>query len=185
MTDIVGGALPDSFGDTEGLLGNAYDYLYTSETEIRRLISSTGANQWIDDIPDDYDDFLVEVINDATGTINSFLERFHDPDQLYQSYWVRRRATYLACYYLTSRRGDPGIFGEHYDRIMGELDAAAEGVLQVPGVPYSTGMLAVMQNVTVDQRFTYSKSRVRKSISTDTSGREPLSITIPYEWFYY
>ena len=64
-------------------------------------------------------------------------------------------------------------------------DMVVTGDIQIPGVPFSSRMLAVMQNVTVDQRFIYSKSRVRSSISTDTGGREPLSYEIPYEWFHY
>lgn len=182
MTDIIGGSIVSGAGGTDGLYGTRLTYTYTTEVEIRRLISSTGADQWVDDIPTDYDDYFVEVIEDATSTINQYLEKFYSPADMTNSPWVRRRATYIAAYHLTKRRGDPGLYGDDYQRIIGELQEANEGIIQVPGLAYTAGMLAVMQNVTVDQRFIYAKSRVRQNISTDTGGRENLSYNYPFEW---
>ena len=182
MTDIIGGSVVSTSVGTGGLYGTRLAYTYTTEVEIRRLISSTGADQWLDDIPIDYPDYFTEVIEDATSTINQYLEKFYDPADMRNNPWVRRRATYIAAYHLTKRRGDPGLYGDDYQRIIGELQEANEGIIQVPGLAYTAGMLAVMQNVTVDQRFIYAKSRVRQSISTDTSGRENLSYSYPFEW---
>ena len=167
---------------TSGLFGNRLTHTYTTQVEIRRLVSSDGADQWLIDIPSDTADYFTDIIEDATGTINMYLEKFYDPADMANSSWIRRRATYIAAYHLTKRRGDPGLYGDDYLRIIQELQEANEGLIQVPELSYQSGMLAVMQNVTVDQRFIYAKNRVRQSISTDTGGRENLTYTRPFEW---
>jgi len=182
MTDVIGGSLASPSVGTSGLYGTRLTYTYTTETEVRRLISSSGADQWLEDLSSDFSDYIIEVIEDATSTINQYLEKFYDPVDMRNNPWIRRRATYLAAYHLTKRRGDPGLYGDDYQRILAELQEANEGLIQVPGLAFTAGMLAVMQNITVDQRFIYAKSRVRQSISTDTGGRENLSYSYPYEW---
>ena len=160
-----------------------YVYTYTSEAEIDRLLSTAGSDGWLDDLtPSNRASYYNEIIQDATGTINQYLEKMYNPVDMQSSPWVRRRATYLATYHLTKRRGDPGLYGDDYGRIIEELMEASEGIIQIPGLAYSSGMLAVMQNPLVDQRFNRSKSRVAASISTDTSGREPLTYWLPFEW---
>jgi len=160
-----------------------YQYLYTTREEVTRLISSSGVTNWTDDLESgDVDDYFDDIINDATGTINQYLEKLHNPVDMASSPWIRRRATYIASYHLTKRRGDPGLYGDDYDRIIAELADASDGMIQVPGLPFSSGMLAVMQNVLVDQRYIRSRSRVVQSISTDTGGREPLTYRFPYDW---
>lgn len=165
------------------LYGNVPTYQFTSAEEIVRLLSLDGSNQWSDDLTnEDYQDFLTEVISDATLTCMQYLGKLYDAVSLYQSYWVRRRATYIAAYHFTKRRGDPGLYGEDYQRSILELEQAADGLIQVPDMAYSSGMLAVMQNVVVDMRYLQNKTRVRQSISTDISGREYLMSAFPWDW---
>jgi hypothetical protein len=165
------------------LYGNQPTYQFTSSEEVIRLISNDGSNQWTDDLNlADYNDFLIEVISDATMTCLQYIGKLHDAANLYQSYWVRRRATYIAAYHFTKRRGDPGLYGEDYQRAIFELEQAADGIIQIPDVPFSSGMMAVMQNVVIDQRYLQNKTRVRQSASTDISGREYLMSPFPYDW---
>lgn len=165
------------------LYGNVPTYQFTSAEEIIRLISLDGSNQWTDDLTkEDYDDYFSEVISDATMTCLQYAGKLHDAQDLYQSYWIRRRATYIAAYSFTKRRGDPGLYGEDYNRSIFELQEVAAGTIQIPDVPFSSGMMAVMQNIVIDQRYLYNKTRVRPGISTDTSGREFQTYPYPYEW---
>ena len=165
------------------LYGNVPQYQFTSAEEIIRLISLDGSNQWIDDLSkSDYDDYLSEVISDATLTCMQYIGLKHDADDLYQSYWVRRRATYIAAYHFTKSRGDPGLYGEDYNRSILELEQVADGIIQIPGIPFSTGMLAVMQSPVIDMRYLQNKIRIRRTASTDTSGREYLMSPFPYDW---
>lgn len=165
------------------LYGNVPQYQFTSAEEVIRLLSLDGSNQWIDDLSkEDYDDFLLEVISDATLTCLQYIGMKYDAASLYQSYWVRRRATYIAAYHFTKRRGDPGLYGEDYQRSILELEQAADGIIQIPDVPYSSGMLAVMQSPVIDMRYLQNKIRIRQSASTDTSGREYLMSPFPYDY---
>ena len=164
--------------------GINYAYTYTSINEIERLISISGSGAWLDDLNgNDITSYYNEIVQDATGTINQYLEKLYEPLDMSTSFWVRRRATYIAAYHLTKRRGDPGLYGDDYVRIMEELMEASEGLIQIPGLAFSSGMVAVMQNVLVDQRFNRAKSRVVASISTDTSGRQAQTYWLPIECF--
>lgn len=157
--------------------------LFTSQEEIDRLISLSGSQQWLDDLDAlEIDDYYTEVIVDATLTCLQYLGKLYDASALESSMWVRRRATYIAAYHLTNRRGDPALYGGYYQRAILELQEAADGLIQIPDVPYSAGMLAVMQNTIVDQRFVSMKGRVVQHLSTDTSGRENLMYAYPYSW---
>jgi len=165
------------------LYGNLPQYQFTSAEEIIRLISLDGSNQWIDDLSkEDYDDFLQETISDATLTCMQYIGMKYDADNLYQSYWVRRRATYIAAYHFTKRRGDPGLYGEDFNRSILELEQVADGIIQIPDIPFSAGMLAVMQSPVIDMRYLQNKIRIRRTASTDTSGREYLMSPFPYDW---
>lgn len=165
------------------LYGNVPQYQFTSAEEIIRLISLDGSNQWIDDLSkEDYDDFLQETISDATLTCMQYIGMKYDADNLYQSYWVRRRATYIAAYHFTKRRGDPGLYGEDFNRSILELEQVADGIIQIPDIPFSAGMLAVMQSPVIDMRYLQNKIRIRRTASTDTSGREYLMSPFPYDW---
>jgi phage gp36-like protein len=160
-----------------------YTYTYTSQDEVDRLISSSGASGWLDDLSNvDVATYYNEIVQDATGTVNQYLEKLYNPIDMQNSPWVRRRATYIAAYHLTKRRGDPGLYGEDYDRVLDELQMASEGIIQIPGLAYSSGMLAVMQNVLVDQRFARNKNRVVSEISTDVTGSQNLSYGMPWVW---
>lgn len=165
------------------LYGNVPQYQFTSAEEVIRLLSLDGSNQWVDDLTkEDYDDYLSEVISDATLTCLQYIGMKYDANNLYQSYWVRRRATYIAAYHFTKRRGDPGLYGEDYQRSILELEQAADGIIQIPDVPYSSGMLAVMQSPVVDMRYLQNKIRIRQTASTDISGREYLMSPFPYDY---
>jgi phage gp36-like protein len=170
-----------SIFDEPNIPGLRVQHLYTSVPEMHRVISSVGRVLWTDDEDDD-EQVLLEVIEDATTTMDSYLYRLHDAEDLKKSVWVRRRATVMACHYLTQRRGDPGLFSDRMFSIQEELQAVLEGLIQIPDMPFTAGMMAVMQNVTVDQRYLSQKNRVKPTLSTDTGGREPLFRGLPYEW---
>lgn len=172
-------------GSGDNQYGTRLTYLYTSEDEIRRLLSSDGANEWSDDLSEAGEDYyFTEVIEDATGTINQYLVRLYSEVDMVNSPWIRRRATYIAAYHYTKRRGNPGLYGDDYLRCIDDLLEVVDGNAVVPGLPFDAGMQAVMQNVTIDQRYLYHKPRVRMTMSTDTSGREFLQYGLPFTWLF-
>lgn len=177
------------------LYGTRLDHSYTSYEEVERLLSRDGRKGWTDDLHygnGNYTDadeievqeFYTEIIEDATSTIDQYLQRIYQTSDMERSPWIRRRATYLAAYYLTSRRGDPGLYGGHYERIVSELMMASMGDIQVPDLPFNDTLMPVIQNPVVDMRYVYSHSRIRRETSTATSGRESFMYAFPYDWLF-
>lgn len=163
--------------------GNVPNNVFTTEGEMVRLISLDGANQWLDDLDGfDASSYFQECAIDATLTCRQYLGTKYSDVDMVNNIWVRRRATYIGAYLFSTRRGDPGIYEDHYRRCIAELQEAQEGLIQVPDLPLSSGALAVMQNVVVDMRFLYNKNRVRPSVSTDVAGNQPTTLWYPFDW---
>lgn len=159
-------------------------YIYTSRREVENVISQVGVNLRLDDLDtSDSEDALEEYYIDATLDIDTHAQHYYESSDLATSSWVRRRATYLACYYLSQRRGNPALFQLRYNQIMEQLERVQLGEMLIPGLPTRADMTPAMSNMVVDERFILSKLRVHPSISTGGTGsRQHLSYIIPFEW---
>ncbi len=165
--------------------------LYTSQAEIERYWSKRAAalhvNDFDDDEVPDFDneqfqtDVWEEIVTGATDEANFYLLRFHQAADLANNRWVRTRATWIGCYLLSLRRGDPGYYTTLYERAIGDFQRVDE-THPVPRLGLKTEFTPAMSNIRIDDRFRVAKERVEPMISTGgTSGRQHLDPDVALE----
>ena len=159
-------------------------YQFTSQAEMERLFSLMAIKMRTEDLAGtNIADWWEEHVSDATLRIWMYLHLLYDAADLADSYWVRRRATWVGCYYISQRRGNPAQFSERYAEIIEELEKMQLGLLQIPDLPTSAKLIPAMDNMTVDSRYPLSKLRVQVPLSTDTPSANMLpAYLVPFEW---
>lgn len=122
-------------GSAESTVALSVDAM-TSLEELERLMSKTGVSVRIDDAATSVEeaDMLNEIINDASDIIKQYTWTHYETPSLQGSQWVRRRATWIAAYILSMRRGNPGQFIDRYQNIIEELQAVFSRQLFIPGL---------------------------------------------------
>ena len=161
---------PLSSGSVESP-SSAYDL--TSIEEMERVYSSVGIDLRTEDMSSgDATTALNEVISAASETIASFTLRWYATENLAASSWIRRRATIIACYYLSMRRANGTQFAREYDRIIEELERFLTATPpMIPGddgfpVPVRTSLIPTVSDYRIDDRQRYRKLRVNQEYST-------------------
>lgn len=159
-------------------------YTYTSEAEINRVFSDSAVDLRVDDLTgSELTTFWTEIVIEATDMVNFYCELYYDPVDMQDNRWIRRQATYLGCYLLSIRRGNPEQYTQQYDRVLADLQLIAEGKRQVPRLPTRGDLTPAMSNMRVDDRFTISKVRVQPSISTGgSSSNQHIDPIYPWDW---
>ena len=150
-------------------------YVYTSQTEIERLMSQLSAELYVDDtgIGQATDPLIwTDVIYQATDTVNIYAQKFYGEDVLAHSSWVHRIATWIAAHFLTQRRGNPGTYSSYYDEAIALLERVANGSLQIPRTAIRGAVIPSMSNFTIDDRFPINKIRVQPSTSVGGTSTE-------------
>lgn len=137
---------------------------FTSTTEIDCMFGASAVELRTDDGSEST--IVAEIINQASETVQSYTDRYYDAADLTGSNWVRRRATILAAYYLSSRRGNPTQYTAMVEQITRELEGVAEGKILIPGVAARSVDVPTVSNQTVDDRYRYSKLRTLHGTST-------------------
>lgn len=152
-------------------------YEYTSEAEIKRLYGKKGVELINSDIAGtDVAALWDEVIADATQTIDQYAAQIYNQSDLAQSRWVRIRATWIAAFRLSQRKGNNDLFAQRYDEIMEELEKIMTLTIMIPNTPLSGDMSPMMSNPTIDPKSNSKKIRVQQEISTGgTSDRQDLA----------
>lgn len=147
-------------------------YTYTSQAEMNRLFSVEGV-----DLRTDHgvrEAIVQDAIDNATDTINSYLLQQYTAADMADSLWIRRRATLIACYFLSQERGNPEQFSARYERITnpddGELVRAAEqrNGFRVPRLTPSAQSIPTVTNYKVSDLYQTNKVRVKPENSTGT-----------------
>lgn len=157
---------------------------FTSKAEMQRLFSACGVNYRMDDA-DDPEDTLDFYIDDATSTMQMYAGQIYDMTSLNTSKWVRIRTTWIACYRLSQRMGNPSLFFNRYDEILQELQKVQLQQLPIPELATSVDMVPTMSNVEHDPRYREKTLRVESEVSTGaTSGRQDLSNQLLPEWLW-
>jgi len=134
---------------------------FTSLPEIQRVFSVEGVDNHSEDALGD-NTVINEIIYRATETVLQFLRgRFAETD-MKDSYWVRMKATYIACYYLSIRQGNPSLYGDMYNEAMLDLAQARDGLINT-GLRTTPRM--VVQTPMLDSRF-YNPARILPNRST-------------------
>lgn len=155
---------------------SALTHTYTDQDAIERLISEQGFNLRMDDlIGSNRSDYMTSLVADATELVNANCAQFYNTSDLANSWWVNIRATWVACYFLSQRRGNvpPASLAVRYKEILAELEEVRLGLIQIPGIPTSANMAPAMSNLIVDDSFNVRKLRVHQDISAGgTDGRQ-------------
>lgn len=157
-------------------------YVYSSEGEINRRMSVPMAEDYSEDDPyaavTDPDDNLDDAIALATDEVNVYCLYWYTEADLADSLWVRNWATWMACYHLTQRKGEPAKFENEYNKAIGYFERIRNGELQIPRLPQRADLAPCHSNYVIDSRFTKAQSRVQRETSTGQSyGAIPADIT--------
>lgn len=161
-------------------------YAYTSKSEIERVYSVEATLARTEDVTDEgaVSGVFADVIAEVTDEINLYCDKWYEDVQLVQSPWIRRQATWMACHYLSMRRGDPGQYHDRYERIISLLEKVLNGTMQIPRLATKSDLTPALSNYRVDDRFHIAKTRVQPTISSGgTSGRQQLDPQFPCEWY--
>ncbi len=143
-------------------------YVYSSQELMERLYSTVAVLLRLDDNDDGTIDtgLLQDVIDTATDKINQYLLPLYEAAAAELNLWVRRRATIIACWYLSQRRGNPAQFQSMYEEVIEELKAVNAMKLFIPRLPLSSNLAPGVSNYRVDDRYIVQKTRVQMAIST-------------------
>jgi phage gp36-like protein len=147
--------------------------LYTDRAETEKVYSTLGINLRLDDDEDDTVDateetYLDEMIENATDVINQYALHFYTATELAESRWVRSRATWIACYLLSRRRGNSAQFVDEYNAIIAELELVRRGQFFIPRLKTYDDFLPCHSNLKIDRR--YSREKIRVDSITSTGG---------------
>lgn len=161
--------------------------LYTSRAEMEELFSRLGVDSRIDDdqsasvnTPYDFtraedqpneETYLDFIILNATELINQYLYLYYDPLVLTDNRWTRMVCTWIACYLLSKRRGNPELFTTEYEQYIETLKLIAKGpgVNGNPLVPRAAlrfDLRPSHSNIVIDDHYTQSKIRVQETTSS-------------------
>ena len=157
-------------------------YTYTSEDEIVRILSTSGVNLRVDDL-DDTTVLMTEIVNEATDMINYYCGLNYAEFDLNNSVLVRRWASWIGCYLLSQRRGNPAMFEDRMAEVIALLEEITRHDRIIPRLPTREDLTPAMSNLHIDDRFRTHKIRVHPTISTGgTYGQQDLSPRFPFEW---
>ncbi len=134
---------------------------FTSLEEMQRVFSEDG----VDNHTEDYVSNTVvidEIIYRATETVLQFLRGRYTLAGMAASYWVRMKATFIACYLLSVRQGNPSLYGDLYAEAMLDLAQARDGLIN-PGL--ATSNRVIVQTPMMDSRF-FHPGRINPARST-------------------
>lgn len=122
-----------------------------------------------------------DAIWDATETINLYCFQHYDYGALKNSVWVNRRATDIAVYLLSCRRGNSpsSSMERRYQESLQWLEKVHDGLYELPGVPVRFSSAPAWSNVRIDQRYPTYRIRVERTISVRES---PVGYAQSIDW---
>lgn len=146
---------------------------YCTQADLERKMGAKAIVAYADHDADGIADTGVidDAINQATEELDAYLTNRYSQASLQTSPIVTRWATTLASYFLSINRGNPPpeSLAAEFTRIMTLLvDVVSTGVYQLPGVSLRSDMRPTLSNLRIDRRYTQSKIRVEKAISSTT-----------------
>jgi hypothetical protein len=161
-------------------------YTITSLDEMEREFSVSGVRERRDDyssMDQAYEDLITEIVYRATMDCKVILNKIYDDEDIYSNYWIRERATLIACYKLSIRRGHDSQYYASYIQALDDLKALVDGDIFLD-VPRKTDSVVSLHNVYVDNRSPLRSIKVDRINSTDIVGvpYESLSAFTPFPW---
>lgn len=122
--------MPDEVIINDGVLQESPEL--TSEEEIKRIFSTDGVDNHLEDMPN-YAVHMKEVIARATAKVLMYLRGVFSIEEMQINPWVREKASYIACYLISIRTGNPSLYGAMYEEALIELTQVRNGQLN-PGM---------------------------------------------------
>lgn len=143
-------------------------FVYTSEAEIVNVYSQAGLDFSLDDLVAELAQAKKEFIEDATDFINQYAGDRYDEADMTESRWVRSRASWIAAYFFSQRRGNPPpeSFAVQFDRFEKELMQVKDDTLNIPRLGTSSNFIPSISNYEIDDRSSVRKIRVQPEISS-------------------
>lgn len=145
-------------------------YKFTTKCEIDRIMSIPSREDYSEDDPDSLTTDPDEVINDAivqaTDEVNTYCLRYYSEASLANNSYIRRIATWIACYLLTQRKGEQGRYEGQYAKAIEWLQKVHDGAMQVPRLAQKSDLVPCHSNFVIDERFSKAKIRVQNETST-------------------
>ena len=143
----------------------------TNEDRITRLYGEQGLGNILDDVSNAVEDAVIDqFISDAEQTIMLRVGRFFEGSDMATSDYFCSRATWIAGYYVSKRRGNEHYFEGLYQQALNELDAMAMGEIPpIDEIPLKFDTLPSMSNIVIDDRYYSSKIRVKHFISVGSA----------------
>lgn len=140
----------------------------TTQAKMEGLFSSIGIELRGDDDGDRIieSDVIQDAIDYASDTVFMYTLDWYADTSLATSTWVQRRATIIACWYFSQRRGNPANFQSLYDITIQELEKVQTGKLRIPRLPWRSDLSGGVSNFRVDDRYVVRKTRLERLIST-------------------
>lgn len=157
---------------------------YTTKAEMSKLFSACGVDYRIED-ESDPESSLEFFIDDASVMIDMYAGQIYSSSDMVNSKWVRIRATWMACYFLSQKNGNASLFFNRYDQILQELQKVQQQQLPIPGLATSVDMVPTLSNIEHDPRYREATLRVEPQVSTGaSSSKQDLSNQILPEWLW-
>jgi len=140
------------------------NYTYSSEAEVKRILTTNGYTDYTTDDRTPAD-VIGDAVNQATDEVNIRCLKWYGESDLANNSFVRRLATWIACYLLTQDRGDEPRYQDAYNKAIETLDKVSSGEFQLPRCPQRADLTPCMSNYVIDDRFKKSKVRVQGATS--------------------
>ena len=109
---------------------------------------------------------IAKAIRWAENQVKSRLLKRFPLTQIEASTWVQDHCITLACYRLSITLGNPSQYTEEKDEALLELDKAVSGEIVIPDATELDDFRPGFGNTKVDNRYTISKERVLRPISS-------------------
>lgn len=160
---------------------------YTTEAAITVRLSADGVTLHTDDL---WNNEISEIILDASADIDTYCLAHYSQANLNTSEIVERWATYLSCYYLTTRRGNPAPapYKFWYEKLLnhdtGMLMEVYRGQLPIADIPKTFLGAPRMSNVKMAMFPTPHPRVQRKRSSTQkpTAYQQRVDRTDPLQY---
>ena len=133
----------------------------TSLQEIQDVFSSEGVENHLEDLIDN-PAALDVIVDRASERVFLYLRTKFLEEDVAVSVWAREQATYIACYLISIRRGNPSLYTDLYAQALIDLELVRDGALN-PGIPSKAR--GVVQTPIMDSRF-YHVKRTNPAAST-------------------
>ena len=149
----------------------ALSTLYCDQTDLESLFSTEGVELRLDDNGDgsvsaaELLRLTTQARNYATARVNMYCLTRYAVADLATSWVVNEWATYLACHWLSRRRGNPGLFKDEAKQVMEELKAVKGGQLDLADLAERNPGWPTWSNARVDISYPQKRIRVQRPIS--------------------